>query len=475
MRKDNCQVFDYIPNYHVSSFNHSADAGPKEDDGFCQLFIEKGRKGYCLAGERLSEARLDQILKNLGTSEASNFVPFNLCFFKMKEEVSLKDLVDFLQKSQLLVNENQKIPTLSLKVLNSLLRSTLFRFQSKKSNDYEKIGKFDLFSITDGSFSRVDPFLQFQVTALADSMNCLCERVLAKLALIKRLSSNLNLSGKISKILPLNVGQAACTYGVFDSNPVSSGFFDLGFERFFAPEKYKTAQQIYRQVRHDGFVVLSHFDTDHFLGAAFSSSQSHNIFLKSWIIPDLSWVKTPNQLVSELSISSILLLVSLFSSGNSSIYMLSSNCNQQWVKVAENVFIQVGLGKNKNDSGIVSYIAGKQGLLVIPGDAKYEDWPVLPRPIKAMVVPHHGSCSLIPSSLLFDPKPSCIIYSGENHYGHPNLCSLLDLKIKGCYPIFRFPNDFFSKQTLNAYCCHNYRVADPVSMISPSDFFVFFE
>jgi len=439
---------------------------------FCKLFVEKGPDGFYLAGELLSESRARRLSEFFSKGDNRQFLPFNVSFFKAKKGSSFESIVNSLFASNLLLDMNSSSRPKDLIGLNNRLFPLLFQAVETDENVLDDPDSFSIYSFQNGRFFTKDPKLKFSLINSDVSLDNLLNSILKGLPSLTPFQPKDFLSGNVDQIFSLNVGQASCTYGVLNCSKITSSFFDVGFEKFTSPSKFKTAQGIYKQVQPGGFVVLSHFDTDHFLGAAFSTSKNPNLFLKTWIIPDLSSLNSPQLLLSSLSLSAILLLASLFSVPNPSIFWLTTN--GQWAQIANNVYVQNASGKGRNNSGIVSYVIGQDGLLFIPGDADYQYWPSTPGPITAMVVPHHGSYSQIPPSVNLSKTFKSIIYAGRNTYGHPSLCSLVDLDAHGCQPIWRFRNDFILGLGLKAYCGTHF-IVDPFSRTCLCDFFLFFK
>jgi len=197
-------------------------------------------------------------------------------------------------------------------------------------------------------------------------------------------------------VTALDVGQAACV--VFSEGGRPFGYFDVGAPMFFnrrsfpKPFDHRTAT--------DGFVILSHWDFDHFALAL------HCPELKK-----LQWF-APNQPVGP----------------NTALFQKSLGSNLTFISND----VDVGAlalrrcsgtsPRDRNSTGYALRLDVEDTRILLPGDADYQ-WlpPALARSVNRIMVPHHGATGSSPPSPGGGGNPIAVVsYGIPNTYRHPS-------------------------------------------------------
>lgn len=208
----------------------------------------------------------------------------------------------------------------------------------------------------------------------------------------------------LKEIVAVDVGQAACIS--FHENFRCVGYFDVGAPLF--SNKHSCPNHINHQFATEGFVILSHWDFDHF-----SLAYKHPL-LKSldWLAPEQR--VGPNTAKFQKSLGTRL----RFMSGKlETPYLMLAPC----------------LGADPLDRNSTGYALrvkiGEQAVL-LTGDADYQ-WidQTLKSNLTGLVIPHHGAAGANP------PRPALLkravavaSYGNPNCYRHPNETFLADHK-----------------------------------------------
>lgn len=230
-----------------------------------------------------------------------------------------------------------------------------------------------------------------------------------------------DLKKKLDYIFPSNilsidykifhVGQGHNSYINFNKN--CGGFFDLGYTTSYQKDRsHKSSRFIKKDPM---WVILSHWDLDHFLGVTlFDDTTPLQI---PWIAPAL---------IDKDSNAERLAKAIYYYSGRQ-LYLIDDSLNNQIVYTVTNkkshveVFsIAKGNGIDKNNSGLVIFINNKKKMISM-GDLSYKDL-ITPLPfseIDFIVIPHHGGN--VEGQFPFHPKDKslAIIPVGHNSYYHP--------------------------------------------------------
>lgn len=203
-------------------------------------------------------------------------------------------------------------------------------------------------------------------------------------------------SGRDLRITALDVGQAACV--VFSEGSQPFGYFDVGAPMFFNQRSFP--RQFGHRPATNGFVILSHWDFDHFALA-----------LRYPELKRLQWF-APNQPVGP----------------NTALFQKSLGPNLNFISSD----IDVGAlalrrcsGTSLRDRNSTGYALGIKldgaGIL-LPGDADYQ-WipPGMANNLNRIVMPHHGAAGSAPPAPSGGPNAVAVVsYGVPNTYRHPN-------------------------------------------------------
>lgn len=198
------------------------------------------------------------------------------------------------------------------------------------------------------------------------------------------------------RVTALDVGQAACV--VFSDGSVPLGYFDVG-----APA-YSNQRSFPRKLDHtpasEGFVILSHWDFDHF-ALAFRYPE----------LKQLQWF-APNQPVGP----------------NTALFQRSLGANLTFIAsdidVGELMLRRCSgtSTRDRNSTGFALRVDRDGTGILLPGDADYR-WlpPAISNNANRILVPHHGAAGTPP------PPPgsgatnlAVVSYGNPNTYRHPH-------------------------------------------------------
>jgi hypothetical protein len=198
------------------------------------------------------------------------------------------------------------------------------------------------------------------------------------------------------RITALDVGQAACV--VFFEGNRPFGYFDVGAPMFFNQRSFP--KQFGHQPATHGFVILSHWDFDHFALA-----------LRYPELKKLQWF-APNQPVGP----------------NTALFQKSLGSNLNFISND----IDVGAlalkrcsgtsARDRNSTGYALRVNLRGAGILLPGDADYR-WvpPAIANSVNRIMVPHHGAAGSPPPSPSGGNNPVAIVsYGIPNTYRHPN-------------------------------------------------------
>ena len=197
-------------------------------------------------------------------------------------------------------------------------------------------------------------------------------------------------------VTALDVGQAACV--VFSEGGRPFGYFDVGAPMFFnrrsfpKPFDHRTAT--------DGFVILSHWDFDHF-ALALRYPQLKNL---QWFAPNQP--VGPNTALFQKSLSSNLTFISNDIDVGSLALRRCSGTS----------------ARDRNSTGYALRVNVKDTGILLPGDADYQ-WvpPAIANSVNRIMLPHHGATGSPPPSPNGGNNPVAIVsYGIPNTYRHPN-------------------------------------------------------
>jgi beta-lactamase superfamily II metal-dependent hydrolase len=198
------------------------------------------------------------------------------------------------------------------------------------------------------------------------------------------------------RITALDVGQAACV--AFSTGSRTFGYFDVGAPMFFNKRSFP------RRFRHTiadrGFVILSHWDFDHF-ALAFQYPELKRL---KWFAPEQP--VGPNTARFQRSLGSRLKFVS----GDIDLgKLLLKRCSGT-------------SPRDRNSTGYAARIELDDAGILLPGDADYQS---IPSTIKIganrLMMPHHGGTGTAPPAPGGSAKAIAVAsYGLPNTYHHPD-------------------------------------------------------
>lgn len=202
----------------------------------------------------------------------------------------------------------------------------------------------------------------------------------------------------------VDVGQASFS-AIHTSKLASSrilGYFDVGEPLFF---HHKTFPRVFRErkmVPVSGFVVLSHWDFDHYSLAVSKLPKLRNL---AWYAPDQPVGPNAARLQALLGTNLTLLSVPFFS-----------------VRRGIELWKGTGFSSNRNDSGYAMRITRAGGPVLLSGDLPYSMFPAgIGNRFSAIVVTHHGGAFTgSPPAPMAKGAVAAVSYGIPNRYHHPN-------------------------------------------------------
>lgn len=252
-------------------------------------------------------------------------------------------------------------------------------------------------------------------------------------------TSSKDFSKKSVNLRTFSVGQANFSGLFYGKSRTPDCVFDIGCKN---PTPINIRR--FRKIDSNGYVVLSHFDSDHINGSLYLLDRA---FLRKWIMPEL-----PNIPFSATLIGLLDRMVSA-TGGRPNLFIIPNNsfssspfsiCINQ--RPSCSVDIYTGkvkpngdpLDKNQSTSEnahslICDVYVDKNKRALLPGDALYKEFPKTFRP-KYFLVPHHG-CKYVGSlsHIAFKHiKKMFVLCRCPGHFGyhHPNLSHYQRLKTK---------------------------------------------
>lgn len=203
------------------------------------------------------------------------------------------------------------------------------------------------------------------------------------------------LLGDDLRITALDVGQAACV--AFHAGNRCVGYFDVGAPLYFHERSFNP--DFWHVVPESGFVLLSHWDFDHYALALKRRPELKNL---SWYAPEQPI--GPSARRFQQALGDRLTLIS----GDSRIGDIS---------LAQATGVDP---RDRNATGYVMRIQDTRGAVLLTGDADYD---VLPNGfaenVSALLMPHHTGGSSAPPPT-FPGALAVASYGLPNRYRHPN-------------------------------------------------------
>jgi beta-lactamase superfamily II metal-dependent hydrolase len=198
------------------------------------------------------------------------------------------------------------------------------------------------------------------------------------------------------RVTALDVGQAACV--VFSEGSQPLGYFDVGAPMFFNRRSFP--KQLNHRPASEGFVILSHWDFDHFALAL----RYPELKKLQWFAPDQP--VGPNTALFQKSLGSNLTFISNdFDVGA----LALRRCSGTSVR-------------DRNSTGYALRVNLEGTGILLPGDADYQWVPrTIANSVNRIMVPHHGARGSPPPSPSGGNNPVAIVsYGTPNTYRHPN-------------------------------------------------------
>lgn len=206
----------------------------------------------------------------------------------------------------------------------------------------------------------------------------------------------------------VDVGQASFS-AIHISRQKSStvlGYFDVGGPLFFHHKTFPGVFHEQKMVPAKGFVVLSHWDFDHYSLAVSKIPK----------LRDLAWY-APDQPVGPNAARLQALL-------GKKLTLLSAPNFDVWRGVE--LWKGTGASSNRNDSGYAMRITRTGGPVLLSGDLSYSMLPTgMGTKFSAILVTHHGGSFTGPPPLpLTKGAVAAVSYGLPNHYHHPNAVAI---------------------------------------------------
>jgi len=206
----------------------------------------------------------------------------------------------------------------------------------------------------------------------------------------------------------VDVGQASFTALHQHMDPESKilGYFDVGGPIFFHHHTFPNSFPDSSRVPADGFVVLSHWDFDHYSLAVTKLLDLQNL---TWFAPNQS--VGPNAAKLQAKLGSRLTLLS------TPTYTLAPGLN---------LWRGTGATTERNGSGYALKVNSLDKRVLLPGDIPYQLLPSQATSnISAMAITHHGGkCVGTPPPPAAKNSVAAVSYGLPNRYHHPDAASI---------------------------------------------------
>jgi beta-lactamase superfamily II metal-dependent hydrolase len=205
----------------------------------------------------------------------------------------------------------------------------------------------------------------------------------------------------------VDVGHASfsAVHATRDTQGKIVGYFDVGGPVFFHKATFPKSFREGERVPRSGFVVLSHWDFDHY-----SLAVSKLVELQ-----ELHWY-APRQ---EVGFNAARLQANL----SSRLKFIAA----RRVDIGPSLQLFRGLGTrtNRNDSGYVMLVKSGRGPVLLTGDVSYEKIPMrAKRGLVGICIPHHGGNGSENPPTSATRATAAVSYGLPNRYHHPNEANL---------------------------------------------------
>lgn len=216
------------------------------------------------------------------------------------------------------------------------------------------------------------------------------------------------------RIRMIDVGHASCAaiHVAHDPDSKIIGYYDVGAPVFFHRGTFPKLFKEQQRVPEDGFVILSHWDFDHY---SLALTQLKPLQKLRWYAPDQS--VGPNAARFQARLGAHLTFI-----------------NRRQVPILPGLRLWKGNGiaSDRNNSGYVLRATQEDGSALLTGDVGYEAIPsAAKRGLKALGITHHGG-----SGCTNPPPPNergraVVSYGWPNRYKHPNELYLAEHALAG--------------------------------------------
>ena len=197
------------------------------------------------------------------------------------------------------------------------------------------------------------------------------------------------------RVTALDVGQASCV--VFSEGSKPFGYFDVGAPMFFNQRSFPRAFD--HTPASKGFVILSHWDFDHFALAR----RCPELTKLRWFAPNQP--VGPNTALFQKSLGSNLTFISNDIDVGAIVLKRCSGTS----------------ARDRNSTGYALRVNLTDAGILLPGDADYQ-WvsPTIAHSANRVMVPHHGAAGSAPPSPRGNNPTAVVSYGVPNTYRHPN-------------------------------------------------------
>jgi len=205
----------------------------------------------------------------------------------------------------------------------------------------------------------------------------------------------------------LDVGHAACS-AIHLERDVDSriiGYYDVGGPVFFHRRTFPKRFGERSRVPARGFVILSHWDFDHYSLAVTDLTVLQQL---DWYAPDQT--VGPNAARLQVRLGSRLNVLT---------------APRIPIRPGLNLWKGSGTASNRNDSGYVLRASRGPNVALLTGDVSYDAISAAAkRRLRAVAVPHHGGAGCANPPVPSGPGRAVVSYGVPNRYGHPDARSL---------------------------------------------------
>jgi len=217
-------------------------------------------------------------------------------------------------------------------------------------------------------------------------------------------------SRKPKRVRVLDVGHASCS-AIHDEDGLVMGYFDVGGPVFFHHRTFPSQFAEAMNAQAAKFVVLSHWDFDHY---SLALTKLPELLKLRWYAPIQKVGPNAARLQRLL--------------GSRLEFLASSQ-----FKLNDDLMLVRGGGKDRNNSGYAMRVRAGRDRILLPADANYDLLPLRSKSrLTGLCITHHGGAGAgSPPAAHGTRRTAAVSYGNPNRYRHPNPAAIAAHKASG--------------------------------------------